>query len=54
MPVRKKKEPLKKYVSRCISTRRKEHPKESQKRSVAACYSMGRTHWKPEKGKTKR
>jgi hypothetical protein len=42
MPKRKKNEPLKKYVSRCVPVRRKEHPEESQKRSVAACYGMGR------------
>ncbi len=42
MPKRKSGEPLKKYVSRCVKVRRKEHPKESVKRSVAACYGMGR------------
>jgi len=42
MPKRKSGEPLKKYVSRCIKVRRKEHPTESKRRSVAACYNMGR------------
>jgi len=42
MPKRKSGEPLKKYVSRCIKVRRKEHPTESKRRSVAACYGMGR------------
>jgi len=42
MPARRKGEPLKKYVPRCVAVRRKEHPKESKRRSVAACYGMGR------------
>jgi len=49
MPTRKKKEKLRDYVQRCVSVRRHEHSEESQKRSLAACYSMGRTHWKPKK-----
>lgn len=48
MPVRKKSEKLRDYVQRCMPIRRKEHPEESQKRSLAVCYSMGRTHWKPK------
>ena len=46
MPERAKGEPLKKYVSRCIKTRRSEHPDEKMSKSVAACYSMGREWWK--------
>lgn len=48
MPVRAKKEKLRDYVSRCISVRRHEHPEEPKKKTIAACYSMGRTHWKPK------
>ena len=50
MPKRKKGESLKNYVSRCVPVRRKEHPEESVKRSVAACYGMGRK----KKGKKKK
>lgn len=49
MPKRKKNEPLKKYVKRCIPIRRGEHPEESPKRSVAACYGMGRKKKKKKK-----
>lgn len=49
MPERRPKEKLRDYVSRCIMARRHEHPEESQERSVAACYSMGRTRWKAKK-----
>ena len=49
MPKRKKGEPLKKYVNRCVPIRRKEHPEESPKRSVAACYGMGRKRKKKRK-----
>lgn len=30
------------FVSRCVSVRQKENPGESQKQSVAICYSMYR------------
>jgi len=50
MPKRTKNEPLKKYVSRCVPVRRGEHPEESQERSVAACYGMGRKTKKKKKG----
>jgi len=46
MPERKKGEPLKGYVKRCISARRGEHPDEEVPKSIAACYSMGRKWWK--------
>jgi len=49
MPVRRKGEKLTKYVSRCVSARQREHPDEPIKRSVAACYSMGRTFWRPKR-----
>jgi len=49
MPVRAKKETLRAYVQRCMPIRRHEHPKEPKKKTIAACYSMGRTHWKPKK-----
>ena len=52
MPRRKKGESLKNYVSRCVPVRRKEHPEESVKRSVAACYGMGRKKKKGKKKKT--
>ena len=53
MPRRKKGEPLKKYVSRCIPIRRKEHPSEDTKQSVAVCYSMGRSEVKKVKRKNR-
>jgi hypothetical protein len=46
MPERQKNEKLSDYVGRCIMARRHEHPEESHERSVAACFSMGRTWWK--------
>jgi len=49
MPERKKGEPLKGFVSRCIRQRRHEHPDEKHTRSIAACYSMGREWWKRKK-----
>ena len=42
MPGIKKGESQSHYVSRCIPIRKQEHPEESQKRSVAACYGMYR------------
>jgi len=51
VPERKKGEPLKKYVNRCVPVRRKEHPGESADRSVAACYGMGKTKKKKKKNK---
>lgn len=50
MPVRRKTEKLKPYVSRCISQRQEEHPGESIEQSTGTCYEMGRSFWKP-KGK---
>ena len=49
MPIRKKGEPLNKYVSRCIPVREGEHPELPQDAIVASCYSMGRKYWKPKK-----
>jgi hypothetical protein len=49
MSERQKGEKLSDYVGRCISARRKEHPEEKQEQSIAACYSMGREHWKAKK-----
>lgn len=49
MPERAKGEPLKKYVARCIKARRNEHSDEQISKSVAACYSMGRTWWQEKK-----
>lgn len=49
MPERRKKEKFEDYVSRCVMTRRHEHPEESQKQSLAVCYSMGRTWRKGQK-----
>lgn len=47
MPYRYSGEKLKKYVSRCISARRKEHSEESRDRSIAACFGMGKSKkWK--------
>lgn len=47
MPLRKKGEKTKAYVSRCVSERQKEHPGEDQKQSVAICYSMAKNKkWK--------
>lgn len=42
MPIRKKGEPLKKYVKRAVRVRQHEHPGEKIKQSVAISYSMGR------------
>ena len=46
MPERQKGQSLSDYVSICIASRRKEHPDEPQDKSIAACYSMGRSWWK--------
>jgi hypothetical protein len=54
MPKRKKGESLKDYVSRCIPIRQREHPEESQDRSVAACYGMGRKGGKKKQQKKKK
>jgi hypothetical protein len=51
MPERQKGQKLSDYVSLCIATRRKEHPEEDQKQSMAICYSMGREHWTKKSSK---
>ena len=53
MPEREKGEKLSDYVSRCISTRRKEHPEEPHDKSIAACFAMGKTYWKAKKSEKK-
>lgn len=42
MPTPKKGESADDFVSRCVRVRQHEHPDESQKQSVAVCYSMHR------------
>lgn len=49
MPSFKPGESRQEWMSRCVPIRRREHPGEPNKQSVAVCFSMWREHQKKNK-----